>query len=45
MGRLWELRTGSKHGSIVELAACEAWAELGKIPRVSLAVIKEKAGF
>ena len=29
----------------VELAACEAWAKLGKIPRKSLATIKEKACF
>ena len=29
----------------VELAACEAWAKLGKIPRKSLATIKGKACF
>lgn len=29
----------------VELAACEAWAKLGKIPKRSLANIKKKAAF
>ncbi len=29
----------------VEIAACEAWAELGKIPKVAVERIKKKAGF
>ena len=29
----------------VELLACEAWAELGKVPREALAVIRKRAGY
>ncbi|HPE44548.1 MAG TPA: lyase family protein, partial [Deltaproteobacteria bacterium] len=29
----------------VEIAACEAWAKLGKIPKKSLETIRRKAGF
>jgi adenylosuccinate lyase len=29
----------------VELAVCEAWTELGRIPAADMAVIREKAGF
>ncbi|TAN41822.1 MAG: adenylosuccinate lyase [Nitrospirae bacterium] len=45
MGRLWEPENRFRTWLDVELAACEAWAELGKIPRRSLEVIKKKAGF
>ncbi|UCG77956.1 MAG: adenylosuccinate lyase [Nitrospirota bacterium] len=45
MGELWSL--GSKYGKWlkVEIAACEAWAEMNKIPKGALNNIKKKAGF
>ncbi len=45
MGRLWELRSKYEKWLEVELAACDAWAELGQIPAKALATIKEKAAF
>ncbi len=45
MGRLWEPENKFRKWLDVELAVCEAWAEIGKIPKRALAVIKEKAGF
>jgi adenylosuccinate lyase len=45
MGRLWEPQNKFQKWLDVELAVCEAWAEIGKIPKSALAVIKEKAGF
>jgi len=45
MGRLWEPQNRFQKWLDVEIAACEAWAELGKIPRTALATIKKKAGF
>lgn len=45
MGTLWEPENRFRKWLDVEIAACEAWSELGKIPKKSLAVIKEKAGF
>jgi adenylosuccinate lyase len=45
MGRLWDLENKYQKWLDVEIAACEAWAELGEIPRDSLRLIKEKAGF
>ena len=45
MGRLWEPENRFRKWLDVEIAACEAWAELGKIPKAALAVIKKKAGF
>ena len=45
MGRLWEPVSRFQKWLDVEIAACEAWAELGKIPKGALRVIKEKAGF
>ncbi|MBI5632598.1 MAG: adenylosuccinate lyase [Nitrospirae bacterium] len=45
MGRLWEPENRFRKWLDVEIAACEAWADLGKIPRAALAVIKKKAGF
>src|SRR4030042_3910136 len=45
MGRLWEPENRFQKWLDVEIAACEAWADLGKIPKKSLEVIKQKAGF
>lgn len=45
MGRLWEPENKFQKWLDVEIAVCEAWAELGKIPADALRVIKEKARF
>ncbi len=45
MGRLWEPENRFQKWLDVEIAACEAWAELGKVPKGALATIKQKAGF
>src|SRR5512135_2639376 len=45
MGRLWEPENRFQKWLDVEIAVCEAWAEMGKIPKGSLKVIKERAGF
>jgi adenylosuccinate lyase len=45
MGRLWEPENRFQKWLDVEIAACEAWAELGEIPQDALAVIKAKARF
>lgn len=45
MGRLWEPQNRFQKWLDVEIAACEAWAELGKIPRKSLSMIKARAAF
>jgi adenylosuccinate lyase len=45
MGRLWEPQNKFQKWLDVELAVCEAWAEIGKIPKSALTVIEEKAGF
>jgi len=45
MGRLWEPQNRFQKWLDVEIAACEAWADLGKIPKSALAVIKKKADF
>ncbi|HEX8949903.1 MAG TPA: adenylosuccinate lyase [Dissulfurispiraceae bacterium] len=45
MGRLWEPENRFRRWLDVEIAACEAWSELGKIPKGALKKIKEKAGF
>jgi len=45
MGMLWEPQNRFQKWLDVEIAVCEAWAELGKIPKSALAVIKKKAGF
>ncbi len=45
MGRLWTLESKYQKWLEVEIAVCEAWAELGEIPEDALKVIKEKAGF
>jgi len=45
MGRLWEPENRFQKWLDVEIAVCEAWADLGKIPKAALAVIKKNAGF
>jgi adenylosuccinate lyase len=45
MGALWELENKYQTWLDVELAVCEAWAEMGEIPKAALAVIREKAAF
>jgi adenylosuccinate lyase len=45
MTALWSEETKFQKWLDVEIAACEAWAELGKIPAGDLATIKKKAAF
>lgn len=45
MGKIWDIQTKYKKWLDVEIAVCEAWAELGEIPEDALKVIKKKAGF
>jgi adenylosuccinate lyase len=45
MARIWEPKNRFRKWLDVELAACEAWARLGKIPKKSLDTIKKKADF
>ncbi len=45
MGVLWEAENKYQKWLDVEIAVCEAWAELGEIPAAALGVIKEKARF
>ncbi len=45
MGRLWQLENKYRKWLEVELAACEAWAEAGRIPAKALGEIRQKAGF
>lgn len=45
MGVLWEAENKYQKWLEVEIAVCDAWAELGEIPPDALAVIKEKARF
>ena len=45
MARIWEPENKFQKWLDVEIAACEAWAQLGEIPKKSLAVIKKKAKF
>lgn len=45
MGRLWSLETKFQRWLDVELAACDAWAELGAIPREAAEEIRAKAAF
>ena len=45
MGRLWEPENRFQKWLDVEIAVCEAWAELGEIPEDALKVIKQKARF
>jgi adenylosuccinate lyase len=45
MGGLWSEQFKYESWLKVEIAACEAWARLGKIPKKDLMVIKKKAKF
>jgi adenylosuccinate lyase len=45
MGKLWDVDDKYQKWLDVEIAVCEAWAELGEIPVDALKVIKEKARF
>lgn len=45
MNELWELESKFAYYLKVELAVCEAYAKLGRIPAEALSQIKEKAAF
>ncbi len=45
MGAIWTEENKYRKWLDVELAVCEAWARLGKIPRRDLRAIRDKAGF
>lgn len=45
MGKLWEQEHKFRKWLDVEIAVCEAWAELAEIPVDAVAVIKKKARF
>jgi adenylosuccinate lyase len=45
MGAIWSEENKYRKWLDVELAVCEAWEELGRIPSASLQKIKEKAAF
>ncbi len=45
MGSIWSEQAKYESWLKVEVAACEAWAKLGRIPKKDLAVIKKKARF
>ncbi len=45
MGDIWSLENKYQKWLDVEIAVCEAWAELGEIPEESLKRIKERANF
>lgn len=45
MGRIWTAENRYMKWLEVEIAACEAWAETGDIPKDALKVIKKKARF
>jgi adenylosuccinate lyase len=45
MSRIWEPGNKFQTWLDIEISACEAMADLGQIPRASLNVIQEKAGF
>ncbi len=45
MGNIWSEQAKYESWLKVEVAACEAWAKLGRIPKKDLAVIKKKAKF
>ncbi len=45
MGSIWSEQAQFDAWLEVELAACEAWAELGVIPKEDVAVLRENAGF
>jgi adenylosuccinate lyase len=45
MGKLWERENIYQKWLDVEIAVCEAWAELGEIPADELSIIRRKARF
>lgn len=45
MGKLWDIETKYQKWLDVEVAVCEAWSELGEIPKDALMAIKKKARF
>ncbi len=45
MGKLWDLENKYQKWLDVEIAVCEAWAELGEIPRDALKAIQKNARF
>jgi len=45
MAQIWEPENKFQKWLDVEIAACEAWAQLGEIPKKSLATIKKRASF
>ncbi len=45
MAKIWEPENKLQKWLDVEIAACEAWAKLGEIPKKGLDVIKKKAKF
>ncbi len=45
MGGIWTEENRYRRWLDVEIAVCEAWARLGKIPPASLKAIRAKAGF
>ena len=45
IAKIWEPENKSQKWLDVEIAACEAWAKLGEIPKKGLDVIKKKAKF
>ena len=45
MVSVWEPHSRYAAWLRIELLACEAWAELGVVPREALAVIRERAGY
>ncbi len=45
MAKIWEPENKFRKWLDVEIAACEAWAKLGEIPKKSLTAIKKRAKF
>ncbi|HBK53431.1 MAG TPA: adenylosuccinate lyase, partial [Syntrophomonas wolfei] len=45
MGRVWSEENKLKNWLKIEIAACEAWAELGKIPLSAVEIIRGRAAF
>lgn len=45
MGALWSEQSKYDSWLKVEIAACEAWARIGRIPKKDLSIIKKKAKF
>lgn len=45
MGAIWTEENRYKAWLEIEILACEAWSELGVIPRVDVELIREKASF